>query len=76
MLKIENKDCIAFMKGQEASTFDMIITSPPYNLNIQYGTYKDNKSKDHYLSWIKNVFQEATRILKDNGSLFLNNYFL
>lgn len=40
---------------------DLTITSPPYNLNIEYDTYDDNKSYEDYLkfseSWMTNVFQ-------------------
>lgn len=72
MINIENKDCIEFMKNQKESIFDIIMTSPPYNLDIKYEKYKDNKPRDKYLLWIKEVFTESKRILKNNGSLFLN----
>jgi site-specific DNA-methyltransferase (adenine-specific) len=71
-MKIIEKDCIEYMKSQKSSIFDMVITSPPYNLNIQYGTYKDNRPRENYLLWIEEVFQQVKRVLKENGSLFLN----
>jgi len=35
---------------------DLIITSPPYNLNISYGKYSDNKELKDYLRMIEQVF--------------------
>ena len=35
---------------------DLIVTSPPYNLNIKYGQYSDNKELKDYLNMIEQVF--------------------
>lgn len=70
-------DVLEKLKGLKDKTFDCIITSPPYNLGISYGDKKiskvnDNKPQEEYLEWIKTVFTECKRVLKDEGSLFLN----
>ena len=49
---IHLKDCIEGMKELDDGSIDAIITSPPYNLNIKYGLYSDNKPKDDYLDWL------------------------
>ena len=46
------KDCIEGMKELEESSIDAIVTSPPYNLNIKYGLYSDNKD---FLNNIPNI---------------------
>jgi site-specific DNA-methyltransferase (adenine-specific) len=51
---------------------DVIVTSPPYNINKEYGSYKDNKEKNDYLEWLQDVAEASLPILKDNGSFFLN----
>ena len=52
---------------------DMIITSPPYNIGKSYGTYyNDNKPRSDYLNFIDQVAEKFRKILKDDGSLFLN----
>tara|TARA_B100001564_G_scaffold154191_1_gene129473 strand:+ start:326 stop:1114 length:789 start_codon:yes stop_codon:yes gene_type:complete len=66
------QDCIEGMKELEEGSIDAIVTSPPYNLNIKYGKYADNKPKQDYLDWIRLVFKEGKRILKDDGHLFVN----
>lgn len=70
--QIELIDCIAGMKQIDANTIDICVTSPPYNLNINYGSYNDNKPRESYLLWINDIFIELKRILKPDGHLFLN----
>lgn len=45
-------------------SIDLILTDPPYNTNMNYGDYNDNKSYDEYLEWSKLWFNEAKRISK------------
>jgi site-specific DNA-methyltransferase (adenine-specific) len=51
---------------------DVIVTSPPYNANKEYGIYKDNKERGDYLDWLQNVAEASFSILKTDGSFFLN----
>lgn len=52
----------------------VIVTSPPYNIGIDYGTdaYNDKMSREKYLAWMEKIALETHRVLADNGSLFLN----
>lgn len=71
--KIYIVDCLAGMnKFLDNEQIDVIVTSPPYNLGIKYGKYDDTISRKKYLSWMQNVAIESKRVLKNNGSLFLN----
>jgi site-specific DNA-methyltransferase (adenine-specific) len=52
---------------------DVVATSPPYNIDVDYdGVYNDNRPESEYLAWIGQVGVEIKRVLKDNGSFFLN----
>jgi site-specific DNA-methyltransferase (adenine-specific) len=54
-------------------SYSCIVTSPPYNIGINYGgSVNDKKSSEEYLNWIKSVFLECSRVLSDDGSLFIN----
>jgi site-specific DNA-methyltransferase (adenine-specific) len=68
------EDCVPFMKKMkdEGMSVDVIVTSPPYNINKEYGEYRDNKKDEEYLDWLQNVAEASRSILKDNGSFFLN----
>lgn len=69
---IHNLDCVAGMKNLASNSIDICVTSPPYNLNINYGNYNDNLPRDSYLAWLNDVFVEIARVLKPNGHFFLN----
>ncbi len=72
--QIYQEDCITFMDKlqEEKILVDVIVTSPPYNINKEYGTYKDNKGESQYLEWLKDVAKASQSILKNDGSFFLN----
>ena len=72
--QIFNLDCIEFLDLLEANKtqVDIIITSPPYNIGINYGkNFDDDKPNEEYFDWLKQVAEKSC-ILKDNGSFFLN----
>ena len=64
-------DCLEVLPTLEQGTFDCVLTSPPYNLKINYGTYKDNLPYEKYLEWCGRWLSECKRVLRPEGSLFL-----
>ena len=72
MNKIINQDCIAGIKELEDESVDIVVTSPPYNLNIDYGTYEDNLPRENYLDWLSDLTEQIKRVLKPNGHLWVN----
>jgi site-specific DNA-methyltransferase (adenine-specific) len=65
-------DCVTEMERLPASSVDLVVTSPPYNLGIRYGKYNDCIPRREYLEWSQEWLQEIHRVLKDDGSFFLN----
>ncbi|BCU67541.1 site-specific DNA-methyltransferase [Sulfolobales archaeon HS-7] len=66
-------DCLEGMrKCLEDKSVDVVVTSPPYNIGIKYNKYNDTIPRNHYLNWIEDVGLEIRRVLKDEGSFFLN----
>jgi site-specific DNA-methyltransferase (adenine-specific) len=53
-------------------TVDLIVTSPPYNLDIPYGSTQDNVSYDDYLYFNFQWLHNALRWLKPDGRMCLN----
>jgi site-specific DNA-methyltransferase (adenine-specific) len=51
---------------------DLVVTSPPYNLGISYGKYSDCQDRQSYLAWCDEWAGQIRRVLKSNGSFFLN----
>jgi site-specific DNA-methyltransferase (adenine-specific) len=64
-------DCTTTLAGMQ-ETFDVIVCSPPYNIKKEYNTYTDDLPYAEYLLWMDEFFQSVNRVLKDDGSFFLN----
>lgn len=70
--KIYNEDSLkAFGKIMEP-VFDVIIFSPPYNIGINYGKYKDKISPDEYYKMMLGLSIDCDTALKDDGHIFIN----
>lgn len=69
---IHLKDCVEGMLALPSKSIDIVVTSPPYNLGIEYSTYKDNKPRQDYLNWLDKVFTAIKHCLKDTGHFWLN----
>jgi len=65
-------DCLDVFKQLEPHSVDVIVTSPPYNIGIQYSRYQDAMTAAEYLAWTDAWIAAATRMLRPDGSLFLN----
>lgn len=50
----------------------LIVTSPPYNVGKDYGTYKDRKNFDSYLDFLERVWKECKRKLCTGGRIAVN----
>src|SRR5215213_728260 len=65
-------DCLAELRFLPASSTDLVVTSPPYNIGVSYRTYQDRKPREDYTSWLSEIGRAIARVLKPSGSLFLN----
>jgi site-specific DNA-methyltransferase (adenine-specific) len=73
-IEFYHEDCkVGMQECLEDKSVDVVVTSPPYNIGLNYNNnYKDNLAQDQYLQWIEDVCIEIKRVLKDEGSFFLN----
>ena len=70
--KILNGDCIEVMKTIPEGSVDLLVTSPPYGVNIAYDVHNDDMTPKEYLKFTKEWMTEAYRVLKDDGRIALN----
>jgi site-specific DNA-methyltransferase (adenine-specific) len=54
------------------ASVDLIVTSPPYNVDIQYNSHKDDVSYADYLDFSKQWMTRCFHWLKDDGRFCLN----
>ena len=68
---IECGDCLKVMAGMPDGCVDLVVTSPPYNLDVDYGASCNDKRAD-YPEWLGEVLGGLFRIIQPNGRLCLN----
>jgi len=51
---------------------DLIVTSPPYNVDIQYNSHRDDISYPEYLDFTRAWLSRCFEFLKDDGRFCLN----
>ena len=67
-----NGDCIEVMSEMPNSFVDLIVTSPPYGVNIKYDVHDDDMEISQYLEFTRNWLTQAYKVLKDDGRIALN----
>jgi site-specific DNA-methyltransferase (adenine-specific) len=70
--KIINGDCVEEMGKLPESSIDLVVTSPPYNVGIDYDTHDDNQLMDDYWKFTEKWLSQAFRVLKDDGRIAIN----
>lgn len=65
-------DCLQVMKEIPDNTVHLAITSPPYNLGINYDIHNDSLLYQEYLDWMEKVWLETKRVLVHGGRFALN----
>lgn len=70
-LKIINDDVITTTHGKEKA-IDLIVTSPPYNVDMKYNSSDDKLSYEDYLKFSENWMARCFEWLKDDGRFCLN----
>jgi site-specific DNA-methyltransferase (adenine-specific) len=65
-------DCAALLADMAEASVDVVITSPPYNIGLAYRSYDDGGDRAGYLAWMRDIGVLLSRVLKEDGSIFLN----
>jgi adenine-specific DNA-methyltransferase len=66
-------DCVELMKLLGEDVFDLVVTSPPYNIGK---AYEQTRSLEDYLTWSEKWTKEVYRLTKAQGSFWLNLGYL
>ena len=66
------KDDILKTSAIPAGSVDLIVTSPPYNVDIHYNSHADDLSYEDYLEFTRQWINKCFRLAKNEGRLLLN----
>ena len=70
-IAIYNEDLLN-IEAIENNSIDLIVTSPPYNVDLKYETYDDKIPYDKYLEFSEKWLTKCYNLTKDDGRLCLN----
>ena len=70
-VQIYNDDIIKIQSIKDNS-IDLMITSPPYNLDIKYNSHDDKMSYHAYLEFTKEWLSKCYKLAMDDGRFCLN----
>jgi len=74
-ITIYNTDCLAGLRALPARSIQCAVTSPPYWGLRDYGVPRQlglEPTPEEYTAHLVEVFREVRRVLKDDGTLWLN----
>ena len=70
--KVINGECDNVMSELPEGSVDLIVTSPPYGVNIKYDVHNDDMYFWEYKAFSRDWLSEAFRVLKDDGRIAVN----
>lgn len=64
-------DCLDGMRALPSDTYNLIVADPPYNLNKDFGPWKETEKKGQWKEWTRSWLQESFRLLSSRGNIFV-----
>ncbi len=80
--KLYNGDVLEILKKLPSESVDMVVTSPPYNIDLKnrkdtniakYDKWSDDMEWEEYCKWQIEIVNELYRIVKVGGVMFYNH---
>lgn len=69
-MRLDNKDCIEFLRELPDNSVDHVNCDPPYNIGYDGGAGWDTfPTEDAYLEWCREWITECARVLKPEGMM-------
>jgi len=69
--KIVCLSCFQAFNFMPDEIIDITITSPPYNIGLEYDTYEDNISSEEYINFSTQWLDAVYNLTRDTGRLYL-----
>src|SRR5262249_28483141 len=65
-------DCGEVLAGLPAHSVDLIFADPPFNWDVAYGDWDDDRPREEYLAFTRAWLDGCLRVLNGHGSLWVN----
>ena len=72
--KVYLMDVVDGLKNLDDNCADVVLIDPPYNIRKDFGTNKTKLEMKEYIEWAKEWVSEATRVLKDTGTMYIYGF--
>ncbi len=69
-------DCMDVMKQMPDECVDLVVTDPPYNVNINYDNYNDNMKWDEYYEYCEFVIRRLNELSNHRIVIILGSKIL
>ena len=69
--RIFKGDCLEGLARLPDACTQLIIADPPYNLDKDFGNWKEKDHRDRWLPWCKQWLAECERLLSPGGNIFV-----
>ncbi|MDP6934343.1 MAG: site-specific DNA-methyltransferase [Myxococcota bacterium] len=69
---IVHGDCMEGLAQLPDGCARLIVADPPYNLDKDFGPWKERERREQWLPWCRSWLDECMRVLCEGGSLFLH----
>jgi DNA modification methylase len=64
-------DCLEIMPLMEPESVDLVVTSPPYNIDLDYGTYEDNLPQTEFVNLNKIYLLNLLKVMAKNSRMYI-----
>jgi site-specific DNA-methyltransferase (adenine-specific) len=71
-MKLLQGDCLQILPTLPEASVDLVVTSPPYNLGIEYKSFRDTAPRADFLAWCVSWGRGLKRVMAEDASFFLN----
>ena len=72
MNQIICNDALTALKDIDDNSVDVVLTSPPYNFDMEYDEHNDKDQNEIYIDTLITIFSECKRTLRDGGRMIIN----
>ena len=72
MNQIICNDALSALKDIDDNSVDVVLTSPPYNFDMEYDEHNDKDQNEIYIDTLIPIFSECKRTLRDGGRMIIN----